>query len=270
MIGTSRTTNHPATILGNSGALLYVLFIGLPVIALLVRTAQQSDFLVAVTGDIALTALKLSLVTSVISMAVVVLLGAPFAYLLARSESLWARTVDSLVELPLILPPVVAGVAMLMAFGRNGLIGSGLESIGLTIPFTTTAVVFAQIFVASPLFIRSAKLGFQSVATDYEDVAQTLGISPWRTFFRITLPLASPAMVTGLGLAWARALSEFGATMMFAGSLTGETQTMPLAIIATMESNIDSALALSVILLAGSILVLVLLGTFTRRKWQGR
>ena len=203
-------------------------------------------------------------------MTIVVVLGTPFAYLLARSENVWARVIDSLVELPLILPPVVAGVAMLMVFGRNGLLGPVLEPLGRTIPFTTTAVVLAQIFVASPFFIRSAKIGFQSVSNEYEYVAQTLGVSPWKTFFRITLPLASPAMTTGLGLAWARALSEFGATMMFAGNLTGETQTMPLAIMSTMESSLDSALALSVMLLAGSILVLMIQGHFTRRKWQNR
>ena len=262
--------DNPAGILGSGGAVLFVLFIGIPVIALLIRAAQQSNFLDAVTGDTALTALRLSLFTSVISMAVVVLLGTPFAYLLARSDRLWVRVVDSLVELPLVLPPVVAGVAMLMAFGRNGLIGSGLESIGLHISFTTTAVVFAQIFVASPFFVRSAKLGFQSVAKDYEDVAQTLGVSPLRTFFRITLPLAAPAMFTGLGVAWARALSEFGATMMFAGNLTGETQTMPLAIMSAMETSLDGALALSVMLLAGSVLLLALLGLLTRSRWQGR
>ena len=262
--------DNPAGILGSGGAVLFVLFIGIPVIALLIRAAQQSNFLDAVTGDTALTALRLSLFTSVISMAVVVLLGTPFAYLLARSDRLWVRVVDSLVELPLVLPPVVAGVAMLMAFGRNGLIGSGLESIGLHISFTTTAVVFAQIFVASPFFVRSAKLGFQSVAKDYEDVAETLGVSPLRTFFRITLPLAAPAMFTGLGVAWARALSEFGATMMFAGNLTGETQTMPLAIMSAMETSLDGALALSVMLLAGSVLLLALLGFLTRPRWQGR
>ena len=266
----SRLRNHPAGILGGGGAVLYVLFIGLPVIALLVQAAQQSDFLGAVTGETAITALRLSLLTSIISMAVVVVLGTPFAYLLARSDSPWARAVDSLVELPLVLPPVVAGVAMLMAFGRNGLIGSGLENIGITIPFTTTAVVFAQIFVASPFFIRAAKLGFQSVAKDFEDIAQTLGVSPWRTFFRISLPLAAPAMFTGMGLAWARALSEFGATMMFAGNLTGETQTMPLAIMSAMETSLDGALAISVMLLTGSILVLALLGLLTRQPWQGR
>ena len=270
VMAVSQIKNHPAGILGGGGAILYILFIGLPVVALLVQAAQQSDFLDAVTGDAALTALRLSLFTSIISMAVVVSLGTPFAYLLARSDSPWARVVDSMVELPLVLPPVVAGVAMLMAFGRNGLIGPGLENIGITIPFTTTAVVFAQIFVASPFFIRAAKLGFQSVPKDYEDIAQTLGVSPWQTFFRITLPLAAPAMFTGLGLAWARALSEFGATMMFAGNLTGETQTMPLAIMSAMETSLDGALALSVMLLAGSILVLALLGLFTHRRWQGR
>ena len=263
-----RFDSLPVGILGGSGAFLYVLFIGLPVLALLVRSAQHGDFLNAVTGDAALTALRLSLVTSIISMSIIILLGTPFAYSLARSNKLWARLVDNLVELPLVLPPVVAGVAMLMAFGRNGLVGSNLESLGIIIPFTTTAVVFAQIFVAAPFFIRSAKLGFQSVDKNYEDVAQTLGISPWRTFFRITLPLAAPAMFTGLGLAWARALSEFGATMMFAGNLTGETQTMPLAIMSAMETSLEGALALSVVLLAASILVLALLGLLTRRRWQ--
>ncbi|PKB59627.1 MAG: molybdenum ABC transporter permease subunit [SAR202 cluster bacterium Casp-Chloro-G2] len=267
---TARVLAYPAGVLGSGGAVLYVLFIGLPVVALLVRAAQQTDFIGAVTGDVALTALRLSLITSIISMAVIVLLGTPFAYLLARSGSAWTRVVDNLVELPLVLPPVVAGVAMLMAFGRNGLIGPGLEGLGIAIPFTTTAVIFAQVFVASPFFIRSAKLGFQSIPKDYEDVARTLGVSPWRTFFRITLPLAGPALVTGLGLAWARALSEFGATMMFAGNLTGETQTMPLAIMTAMESSLDNALALSVMLLTGSILVLAALGLLTRRKWQGR
>ena len=263
-----RFDSLPVGILGGSGAFLYVLFIGLPVLALLVRSAQHGDFLNAVTGDAALTALRLSLVTSIISMSIIILLGTPFAYSLARSNKLWARLVDNLVELPLVLPPVVAGVAMLMAFGRNGLVGSNLESLGIIIPFTTTAVVFAQIFVAAPFFIRSAKLGFQSVDKNYEDVAQTLGISPRRTFFRITLPLAAPAMFTGLGLAWARALSEFGATMMFAVNLTGETQTMPLAIMSAMETSLEGALALSVVLLAASILVLALLGLLTRRRWQ--
>jgi len=163
--------------------------------------------------------------------------------------------------------------AVVTTFRRNGSAQMSIVTAGpfrVGVAFTTTAVVFAQIFVASPFFVRSAKLGFQSVAKDYEDVAQTLGVSPLQTFFRITLPLAAPAMFTGLGVAWARALSEFGATMMFAGNLTGETQTMPLAIMSAMETSLDGALALSVMLLAGSVLLLALLGLLTRPRWQGR
>ena len=256
--------------LGGGGALLYGAFIGLPIIALLVRAGQQGGFWAAVSGDVALTALRLSLVTSVISMAVVLLVGTPFAYWLARRQGAAARGIDTLVELPIVLPPVVAGVAMLMAFGRGGLLGSTLEDLGIVIPFTTVAVVFAQVFVAAPFYIRSAKLGFQSVGRDYEEVSQTLGVSPWSTFWRTTLPLAGPSVATGLGLAWARALSEFGATVMFAGNLMGETQTMPLAIMTAMETSLDTAFALSVLLLAGSVAVLAVLGAATRRRWTGR
>jgi molybdate transport system permease protein len=161
---------------------------------------------------------------------------------------------------------------MLMAFGRGGLIGGPLDDAGIDISFTTTAVVFAQIFVAAPFYIRAAKLGFQSVARDYEDVSQTLGVSPLATFRRITLPLAAPSIITGLGLSWARAIAEFGATMMFAGNLMGETQTMPLAIMTAMETNrgLDSALALSALLLAVSVVALAVLTLASRRRWSGR
>ena len=256
--------------LGGLVGVLYVIFIGLPIIALLARAAQQEDLWGAITGDLALTALRLSVITSVISIGVVIALGTPIAYTLARSGHWIARTVDALVELPIVLPPVVAGVAMLMAFGRGGLIGGLLRDAGLDIAFTTTAVVFAQIFVAAPFYIRSAKLGFQSVARDYEEVSQTLGMSPLSTFRQITLPLAAPAIITGLGLSWARALSEFGATMMFAGNLLGETQTMPLAIMTAIETSLDSALALSALLLAVSALALAALTLASRRRWSGR
>ena len=256
--------------LGSAAGLVYVLFIGVPIIALLAKAAQQDNLWGAISGDLALTALRLSLVTSVIAIAVVISAGTPVAYVLARSDGWLARVIDGMVELPIVLPPVVAGVAMLMAFGRGGLIGGWLDGAGIDISFTTTAVVFAQIFVAAPFYIRSAKLGFQSVARDYEEVSQTLGISPLNTFMRVTLPLAAPAMITGLGLSWARALSEFGATMMFAGNLLGETQTMPLAIMTAMESSLDSALALSALLLAVSILALAALTLASRRRWSGR
>ncbi len=256
--------------LGGVTGAIYAVFIGLPIVALLARAAAQDDLWGAVTGDLALTALRLSLVTSAISIAVVLAGGTPIAYALARSGHWLARAVDALVELPIVLPPVVAGVAMLMAFGRGGLIGELLRDAGIDLPFTTTAVVFAQIFVAAPFYVRSAKLGFQSVARDYEEVSLTLGMTPLATFRRVTLPLAAPAIITGLGLAWARALSEFGATMMFAGNLMGETQTMPLAIMTAMETSLDSALALSALLLAVSVLALAALTLASRRRWSGR
>ncbi len=267
-----RWPGGPGGTLGGIAGALYVAFIGLPIIALLARATQQDNIWGAVTGDIALTALRLSLVTSVISIAVVVAGGTPFAYLLARSNHWIARAVDGLVELPIVLPPVVAGVAMLMAFGRGGLIGGLFDDAGIDISFTTTAVVFAQIFVAAPFYIRAAKLGFQSVARDYEDVSQTLGVSPLNTFRRITLPLAGPSIITGLGLSWARAIAEFGATMMFAGNLMGETQTMPLAIMIAMETNhgLESALALSALLLAVSVVALSALTLASWRRWSGR
>ena len=266
-----RSIGLPTTGAGIGGAatLLYVLFIGLPVGALLLKAGQQESFLSSLTSGPALTAMRLSLVTSAISMVVIVLVGTPFAYLLARSKSPFLRLVDTLVELPLVMPPVVAGVAMLMAFGRRGVLGAPLEDLGITLPFTTAAVIMAQVFVASPFFVRAAKLGFQSVGTEHEDISRTLGVSPWWTFWRITLPLAAPSLLTGLALSWARAVSEFGATIMFAGNLTGKTQTMPLAIMSAMESSLDTALVLSVLLVLGSLTILAAMGYIARRHWQG-
>ncbi len=255
--------------MGAGATLLYVAFIGLPVVALLIKAAQQESFFSSLTSGTALTAMRLSLISSAISMVVIVLVGTPFAYLLARSRSPWLRLVDALVELPLVMPPVVAGVAMLMAFGRRGVLGPPLEDLGITLPFTTAAVILAQIFVASPFYVRSAKLGFQSVATDHEDISRTLGVSPWWTFWRVTIPLAAPSLLTGLALSWARAISEFGATIMFAGNLMGKTQTMPLAIMSAMETSLDTAMVLSVLLILGSLTILVTLGIFARRQWQG-
>lgn len=253
---------------GISVTLLYVLFIGLPVVAILVKAAQQKGLFASLLSDTTIQALQLSLVTSIISIVIVVIIGTPFALLLARKDSLVLKFIDSLVELPIILPPIVAGVAMLMAFGRQGILGPVLSSVGITLPFTTGAVICAQIFVAAPFYIRAAKLGFQSVSTDYEDVSQTLGVSPWQTFWKLTIPLASPSILSGLALAWARAISEFGATIMFAGNLTGKTQTMPLAILTAMESDIGASLALSVILLLASIVVLIILGFFANKSWR--
>jgi molybdate transport system permease protein len=247
---------------------LYVAFIGLTLAALFLRAVSEGGFLESISSPLLLQALQLSAMTSVISLAIVILVGTPFAYLLARRRTRLLQIADSLVELPIILPPVVAGVAMLMAFGRHGILGPAMGAVGISIPFTTTAVIFAQIFVSAPFYIRSAKLGFQSVGRDLEDVSQTLGVSPWRTFWHTTLPLAWPLMLGGAVLAWARAMSEFGATIMFAGNFMGRTQTMPLAIMSAMERDISIALTLAVVLVVISALALVLLG-FARRERSG-
>ena len=250
---------------GVSATAIYVVFIGLPIVALLVRAGQQDGFVEGLTGSLVMQALRLSVTTSVVSMAVVVVVGTPFALLLARRNTPILRVIDAFVELPIVLPPVVAGVAMLMAFGRSGLLGPALSAVGISLPFTTGAVVLAQIFVAAPFYVRAARIGFAGVDVAYEDVSQTLGVSPWATFWRLTVPMAWPSMLTGLTLAWARALSEFGATIMFAGNLTGRTQTMPLAIMTAMESSLGAALALAVLLLAMSALALALLSAVLRR-----
>ena len=251
---------------GVAATVIYVLFIGLPIVALLVRAGQQDGFLDGLTGGLVLQAVRLTVVTSIVSLAIVVVVGTPFALLLARRPSPALRVIDTFVELPIVLPPVVAGVAMLMAFGRHGLLGPALSALGVTLPFTTAAVIFAQVFVAAPFYIRAARAGFAAVDPTYEAVSQTLGVSPWATFWRLTLPVASPSLLTGLTLAWARAVSEFGATIMFAGNLTGRTQTMPLAIMTAMESSLGAALALAVLLLAMSAAALALLGFLLRRR----
>ena len=268
-IKTESRSSHPLWMpAGITVTLLYVLFIGLPVVAILVKAAQQKGLMASLLSDTTIQALQLSIVTSIISIIIVVIIGTPFALLLARKDNLLLKFIDSLVELPIILPPIVAGVAMLMAFGRQGIMGPALSSVGIALPFTTGAVICAQIFVAAPFYIRAAKLGFQSVSTDYEDVSQTLGVSPWQTFWKLTIPLASPSILSGLALAWARAISEFGATIMFSGNLTGKTQTMPLAILTAMESDIGASLGLSVILLFASIIVLIILGFFANKSWR--
>ena len=181
---------------------LFILFIGLPLLALFIRGFGQDGFWASLGQDTVLDALRLSFITSLIAVAVVAVVGTPMAYFLARSRFKGRGLLDALIELPIVVPPVVAGLAMLMAFGRNGLIGGALDSIGVSLPFTMTAVIFAQIFVGAPFYIRSAKLGFEAVDPGLEEIAQTLGRSPLQTFFRVTMPLASRAMIGGLVLCW--------------------------------------------------------------------
>lgn len=227
----------------------------LPTATLLLR-AFGADLGATLLTPAALTALRLSLVTTAISVLLTIVLGTPVAYGLARYRFPGRYLLDVLVDLPLVLPPVVAGVGLLLVFGRRGLLGGPLADMGATIAFSTVAVVLAQLFVSSPLYIRAMKAGFASVPERLEAVSLTLGMNRWETFWRITWPLTRPYLIEGTVLAWARALGEFGATIVFAGSLAGRTRTLPLAIYAALESDLDAALALSALLTVAAFALL--------------
>ncbi|HKC75778.1 MAG TPA: ABC transporter permease [Chloroflexota bacterium] len=238
-------------------AALLLLFIVLPLVALFLRTTPAS-LLSGLRDPTAVSALVLSLETTAITLALALVLGTPAAYLLARGQFPGKRLLDSLVDLPIVVPPAVAGVALLMAFGRQGLLGPALNALGIHLPFSTAAVVLAQLFVACPYYVRAARAGFLGVDRTLEDASATLGYGGWGTFQRVTVPLTLPALVGGAVLTWARALGEFGATIMFAGNLMGVTQTMPLAVYLGLESgDLDGAVALSVLLVLVSLLVLL-------------
>lgn len=235
-------------------AALLVLFLTLPLLALVVRALPLG--LEAWLGKETLDALQLSLVTASLATLLACLVGTPVAYLLARENFRGKRVIDTLVDLPMVLPPAVAGIALLMAFGRRGLLGPALSAVGIQLPFTVAAVVIAEAFVAAPFYVRSAKAGFGAVDRKLEQTSALLGVSDLNTFLRITLPLAAPSLFGGLLMTWARALGEFGATIMFAGNFPGRTQTMPLAIYSGLEANLDTALALSMILVVVSFGIL--------------
>jgi len=237
---------------------LLVVFIVVPLAALIWRAAQSAAFWSSLAKPIVRDALQLSALTTGITLLVAFSIGTPLAFLLARRQFPGKRLVETIIDLPLVLPPVVAGIALLLAFGRRGLLGDGLQILGITLPFTTAAVVIAQVFVAVPFYVRSAKLGFLAVPPDLEEAAAIDGATAWTSFRDITLPLAAPGLAAGAVLCWARALSEFGATLLFAGNFTGRTQTMPLAIMTAYTSDLGAALALSVLLLALSAGVLML------------
>ncbi len=241
-----------------AASLALLLFIVLPLLALFLHSAPAT--LLADLGQPeALGALALSLGTTAVTLVLILALGTPAAYLLARRRFPGRRIVDSVVDLPIVLPPAVAGLALLITFGRVGLLGPALDAAGVRIAFTTTAVVMAQFFVACPFYIRAARTGFAGVDRALEEASATLGYSGWGTFRRITVPLARPSLVSGAILAWARALGEFGATIFFAGNNQG-TETMPILIYVKLdaEGDIDTAVALSVVLVTVSLAVLLL------------
>ncbi|HEX2054722.1 MAG TPA: ABC transporter permease [Actinomycetota bacterium] len=236
---------------------LAVAFFLLPLLGLLLRTPWNG--LASELGSAPVrSALWLSLVCSLAATGISILLGVPLAWALARWEFPGRSLVRALTTLPMIVPPVVGGVALLLAFGRRGFAGRWLdEAFGITLPFTMAGAILAETFVAMPFLVITVEAGLRSMNRRFEEAAATLGARPWVTFRRVTLPLIGPSLWAGAALAWARALGEFGATITFAGNLPGRTQTIPLAVYLALETRLEAAIALSVVLLAVSLTVLI-------------
>ncbi len=244
----------------------FLLLLLLPLAAIFWRSLPNGAIFTALRLPIVRDALRLSLITTAISLGITIVLGTPIAYLLARYRFPGYGLLDSLIDLPMVLPPAVAGLGLLIAFGRRGLVGGPLEALGISLPFTTAAVVLAQCFVAAPFYIKAAKAGFAGVDRELEMVAETFGSSGWYTFTRITLPLAFPSVLGGMVMMWSRALGEFGATIFFAGNRQSITQTIPLAIFQEEQaSHFDTALAMSAVLVCVSFAILVTVKWLTSR-----
>ena len=247
-------------------AAIAVLFIALPLIGLLANVDWSHLPAQLVSADV-LTALRLSLECSVIAVAISLVIGVPLAYLLARTSIPGRRLMRGLVTLPLVLPPVVGGIALQTAFGRTTPIGTLLDHFDIVLPFSTAGAAIAEAFVAFPFLVITVEAGLRQRDDHFEEVAATLGARPWRRFWRVTLPLAAPSIAAGAALCWARALGEFGATITFAGSFPGTTETLPIAAYSSFEGSgqVGMAITLSLLLLAISVLVLVVL----RDRWLG-
>ncbi|MEV7006533.1 ABC transporter permease [Streptosporangium sp. NPDC051022] len=231
-------------------------FLVLPLAGLLVR-APWSTLAGRLAEPQVLEALRLSLVTSTVATLVCLLFGVPLAWLLARADFPGRRVVRALITVPLVLPPVVGGVALLLVLGRRGLVGQWLDAaFGISLPFTTAGVVVAEAFVAMPFLVISVEGALRAADLRFEEAAATLGASRWTVFRRVTLPLIAPGVVAGAVLCWARALGEFGATITFAGNFPGRTQTMPLAVYLALETEPEAAIVLSLVLLAVSVIIL--------------
>jgi molybdate transport system permease protein len=247
-------------------ALLGVAFLVLPLVGLVARAPWGEIGSLLASPGVG-EALRLSLVSATVATLVSLLLGVPLAWVLARSRVRGRSVLRALVTVPLVLPPVVGGVALFAVLGRQGLVGRWLDqAFGVTIPFTTAAVVVAETFVAMPFLVISVEGALRAADARFEDAAATLGADRWTTFRRVTLPLVAPGVAAGAVLCWARALGEFGATITFAGNFPGTTQTMPLAVYLALQTDPDAALVLSLVLLVVSIATLLLL----RERWLGR
>jgi len=261
-------------------ALPMLCLVALPLIALIFATTPE-EFATGWADPRFDAAFWLSIKTSLLSLAIIVCMGTPLAWWLAHAKGRHAQIVGMLVDLPIILPPAVVGIGLLTAFGHGGLLGEPLTSLGLTVPFSTAAVVLSQVVVAAPFYIRSATASFQQLPDDLLVVARTLGHGPLSVFWRVAIPIAMPGVLSGATLSWARALGEFGATLLFAGSMPGVSQTMPIAIYNALESDVHVAIALSLVMAAAALVVLFALGLvfrtsaapegqFLRTRWDHR
>ncbi len=248
-------------ILGLVGAAVFVL----PLVGLFANT-PWTNLLELVSNDTVVDALRVSLITSLAAAAISVILGVPLAWMLARLDLPGLGVLRAVVTLPMVLPPVVGGAALLFALGRRGLVGEPLnEATGLLLPFSLWGVILANVFVAMPFLVVTVEGALRSLDRDYERAASTLGASPFHVFRRVTIPTIAPSLRAGIVLAWARALGEFGATVTFAGNLQGRTQTLPLAVFVALESDRDAAVAISLVLVVISLAVLLAM----RNRWWG-
>jgi molybdate transport system permease protein len=262
-IKVSRLAIGKALTIVASGAML--LYLTIPLAVVIIR-AIDAGLVEQLSQPTVAQAIRLSLMTTAISVLLMTALGTPLAYWLARGQVPARPVIETLLDLPIVLPPAVAGIALLMTFGRRGVFGAALAQLGINLPFTTIAVVMAQVFVAAPFFVRSAQTGFASIPREIEEGASDLGADLWRVYRHVTFPLAGPALLSGVILSGARALGEFGATILFAGNFAGRTQTMPLAIYQALESDLGAALAVAAVLVFISFAFLLILRWITRGR----
>jgi len=241
-------------------------FLVFPILALFTASAPK-EMLFGLAHPLVWPALRLSLFTTTVTLIVVVVLGTPLAWSLAQSKRKGVRTLETLLQLPIVIPPSVAGIAMLLAFGSPGLLSTLLHG-SWVFTSTTTAVVIAQVFVSAPLFVQSASSAFRRIDSKLIVVAQTLGATPFRIFFRVALPMALPGIAAGAAISWSRALGEFGATLMFAGNMEGKTQTLPLAIYTAHASDTQAAQALSILLVLVAFSLLLLMKVLMKKAEQ--
>lgn len=248
----------PGSVLGALAGVVLVGLLVLPLIALGL-SASLDELRAGIAHPMFAPALWLSLRTTLVSLALTLVLGTPLSWWLATSRTRWARATEILVELPIVIPPAVVGVALLATVGREGLLGPALDTLGIALPFTQRAVVLAQLVVSAPFYVGAATNAFRKIEPDTLIVARSLGASPSSAFFRVALPIALPGLLAGASLAWARALGEFGATLLFAGNMGGRTQTLPLAIFSAMESDVQLAVVFSLVLAGVGALLLMAL-----------